>query len=328
MTKIRPSLFVALLALPVGAFAADPTLLQMMMPDAQVAAGLQVDAAKNSSFGQYVLSHLTVNDTKLDQFAAQTGFDPRRDVSEVVIASNGQHNSTDSHWIAAAHGTFDVAGISAAAQSHGATPTVYQGVTILTHLGSAHSGEKSQVTTGLAFLDNSTALAGDLNSVEAAIARTKSNTPLTSTALTTAQTASAGKDFWFVTLVPLSNFSSSVPALGGSGSANNNVLAGINQASGGITFGDTVTISAQAVARSEKDAQSLVDVVKFFASLVQLNRQNNPAAGQVASLLDTLQTSVSGNTTTISLAIPEQQLEQLLNSFQHPAAAKASLRVN
>ncbi len=88
-----------------------------------------------------------------------------------------------------------------------------------------------------------------------------------------------------------------------------------------------MTISAAAVTRSEKDAQALVDVVKFFAGLVQLNRQNNAASGQVATLLDTLQTTTSGNTTTISLAIPEQQLEQLLNSAQ-PHARKAALRIN
>ena len=106
-----------------------------------------------------------------------------------------------------------------------------------------------------------------------------------------------------------------------------NLLAGINQMSGGIRFGDTVTISAEAVTRSEKDAQALVDVVKFFAGLVQLNRQKNPAAGQVATLLDTLKTSTAGNVTTISLAIPEQQLEQLLNSV-HAAPAKAAARIN
>jgi hypothetical protein len=60
---------------------------------------------------------------------------------------------------------------------------------------------------------------------------------------------------------------------------------------------------------------------------VQLNRQNNPAAGQVATLLDTLETSTVGNTTTISLAIPERQLEQLLNSARQKPA-KAALRVN
>ena len=93
-----------------------------------------------------------------------------------------------------------------------------------------------------------------------------------------------------------------------------NLFAAINQASGGVRFGDTVTISAEAVTRSEKDAQALVDVVNSSPLLVQSNRQGNPAAGQVATLLDSLQTSTAGNTTTISLAIPEQQLEQLLNS--------------
>ncbi len=65
-----------LLALPLGAFAADPALLQMVLPDSQVLAGLQVTQAKSSLFGQYVLSHLSVNDNKLQEFTAQTGFDP------------------------------------------------------------------------------------------------------------------------------------------------------------------------------------------------------------------------------------------------------------
>jgi len=98
-----------------------------------------------------------------------------------------------------------------------------------------------------------------------------------------------------------------------SGAMKGNLLAAINEASGGIRFGDTVTISAEALTRSEKDAQALVDVVKFVAGMIQLNRQNNPAAGQVATLLDTLDCKTAGNVTTISLSIPEQQLEQMLD---------------
>lgn len=327
MTKLhlaRFSRFAILLALPIAAFSADPALLQMMMPDAQVVAGLQVDSAKNSLFGQYVLSHLSVNDAKLEQFTAATGFDPRRDVTEVVIATNFKQNSPDNRWIVAAHGTFDVAGITAAAQTHGGTLGSYDGITVITH----PAGPKSQVPTGLAFLDSSTALVGDVNSVDAAIERTKSNTSIDPAVLAQAQAASANKDFWFVTLVPLSNFSSSIPALNAGATGSNNFFAAINQASGGISFGDTVTISAQAITRSEKDAQSLVDVLKFFVSVVQLNRQSNPAAGQAASLLDTLQTSVSGNTTTISLAIAEQQLEQLLDTMHTHAVKAAAVRVN
>jgi hypothetical protein len=312
-----------LLALPLGAFAADSTLLEAVMPDAQVIAGLEVNSAKSSAFGQYVLSHLSVNDTKLEEFTAETGFDPRQDVTEIVVASNWKANSPDNRWIVSAHGTFNIAKITSVAVANGGTVVPYQGVNVVT----TPAASAAQLATGIAFLNPSTALVGDLTSVQAAIGRMQSNTGPDVSILTKAQTASSGKDFWFVTLVPLSNFSSAIPNANLGGAMQGNLFAAINQASGGIRFGDTVTISAEAVTRSEKDAQALVDVVKFFASLVQLNKQQNPTAGQVATLLDTLQATASGNITNISLAIPEQQLEQLINSA-HAAPAKAAARIN
>jgi hypothetical protein len=320
MTKFRLAL---LLALPLGAFAADPSLLQLLIPDAQVVAGLQVDSAKSSLFGQYVLSHLSVNDTKLEQFTSETGFDPRHDVSEIVIASNWKSNTPDNRWIVVAHGVFNIPKITTTAQANGGVIAPYQGINVVTHLSSSDA----LVDTVLAFPDSSTALVGDLISVKAAIDRKKSNTPADASIVTKAQSVSSGKDFWFVTLVPLSNFSASVPDPNVSGAMKGNLMAAINQTSGSIRFGDTVSISVEAVTRSEKDAQALVDVVKFFAGLVQLNRQKDPTAGQVATLLDTLQTSTSGNITSLSIAIPEAQLEQLLNSVR-PARAKAAARIN
>jgi len=324
MTKFRS--LAVLLALPLGAFAADPALLQMVMPDAQVLAGLQVTQAKSSLFGEYVLSHLSVNDAKLQEFTAETGFDPRQDVSEIVVASTGKPGNPGNAWLVLADGTFNVSKIAAAAQSNGAVPTVYQGVNLITHEPSS----STHPATAVAFFGTSLALAGDLASVKSAIDRKQNSASAGSAILAKAQQASANNDFWFVTLLPLSNFSGAIPDSNLSGAMQGNVFAAINQASGGVRFGDTVTISAQAVTRSEKDAQALVDVVKFFAGLVQLNRQNNPAAGQVATLLDSLQTSTAGNVTSISLAIPEQQLEQLLDSAHqpHPARVRASLQNN
>ena len=319
MTALRR--FAILLALPLGAFAADSSLLQFVMPDAQVVAGLQVDSAKGSAFGQYVLSHLSVNDTKLEEFTAETGFDPRHDVSEIVVASNWKSNTPDNRWIVAAHGTFNISKITSTAVASGGVLAPYQGVNVVTLPASSNL----QFATGIAFLNSSLALVGDVNSLQAAIDHNKNNTPADASIVTKAQGVSSGKDFWFVSLVPLSNFSASVPDP--SGAMKGNLLAAINQASGGIRFGDTVTITAEAVTRSEKDAQALVDVVKFFASLIQLNRQQNATAGQVATLLDTLKTSTSGNITSISIAIPEPQLEQLLNGIR-PPPAKAAARIN
>ena len=320
MTKL--SRLAVVLILPFGAFAADPALLQMVMPDAQVLAGLQVTQAKNSLFGQYVLSHLSVHDTGLQEFIAETGFDPRVDVSELVMASTGQPKGVNHHWLVLADGTFNVSKITAAAQSNGGVSTTYQGVNLITHAGTG-----AHPATAVAFLGTSIAVAGDLASVQGAITAKQSDTPANSNVLATVQQASSANDFWFVTLVPLSNFAGAIPNSNLGGAMQGNVLAGINQASGGVRFGDTVTISAEAVARSAQDAQSLVDVVKFLAGMVQMNKQNNSSASQVATLLNSLQATASGNITTISLAIPEQQIEQLINSA-HPAAraTRASLQ--
>jgi hypothetical protein len=307
MTKLRH--LAVLLALPMATWAADPALLQLVMPDAKVIAGIQVDQTKNSLFGQYVLSHMQVDDVGFKNFIAQTGFDPRRDVSELLIASNWESNSPANRWLVMARGTFDSSKVASAAQGNGITTTNFQGVDILTYSGHG----QSDVQNGIAFFDATSAVMGDLPSVQAAIQRRKSGAAPSGQLLTKVRDLSSKNDFWFVTLVPVSEFAGAMPDPNLSGAMKGNLLAAINEASGGIRFGDTVTISAEALTRSDKDAQALVDVVKFVAGMIQLNRQNNPAAGQVATLLDTLDCKTAGNVTTISLAIPEQQLEQMLD---------------
>jgi hypothetical protein len=309
MTKLRR--LAVLLTLPVATWAADPALLKLVMPDAKVIAGIQVDQTRNSLFGQYVLSHMQVDDAGFKTFIAQTGFDPRRDVSEIVIASNWDSNSAG-RWLVIARGTFDLAKIARAAQGNGITTSNFQGVDILV----PSSTSKPEVQNAIAFFDGASAVMGDLASVKAAIERQKSSAAPSSQLLAKVRDLSAKNDFWFVTLVPVSEFAGAMPDPNLSGAMKGNLLAAINEASGGIRFGDTVTISAEAITRSEKDAQALVDVVKFVAGMVQLNRQNNAAAGQVATLLDTLDCKTAGNVTTVSLAIPEQQLEQMLEMMR------------
>src|SRR5215467_10358482 len=81
----------ALAALCAGLLpAADPELVSLVMPDAKVLAGINVDQAKTSPFGLYVLNQIQAQGAQhLQQVTAQTGFDPTRDLHELLIASNG-----------------------------------------------------------------------------------------------------------------------------------------------------------------------------------------------------------------------------------------------
>ena len=304
-----------LLTLEAVSFGADPALLRLVMPDAKVVAGLQVGATKNSPFGQYLLSRMQVDDAGFQKFIASTGFDPRRDLSEIVMASNWASATPESRWLVIAKGTFDLEKIAHVAEESGAAVTRAQGIPVYSMPGGASPSSDNAI----ALFDASSAVMGDLDSVKSAIARQKSGAPASNQVLAKVRDVSAKNDFWFVTLVPLSEFAGAMPDPNLGGAMKGGTLAAINQASGGIRFGDTVNISAEAITRSEKDAQALVDVVKFIASMLQMNRQNNATAAQVSSLLDNLDCKTAGNVMTMSLAVPERQLEQMLEGLQQPA---------
>src|SRR5207302_5860970 len=133
------------------------------------------------------------------------------------------------------------------------------------------------------------------------------------------QELSASNDFWFVTLVPISEFSGAMPDPNLSQAMKGNLLQAITSVSGGIKFGPAVRISAEAVTRSEKDASALVDVVRFIAGLIQLNKDQSPTVSQVSSLVDTMDLKTTGNMMTMQLSIPEATLETILDSARGEA---------
>lgn len=292
-----------------AASAADQGLLNLIMPDAKVVIGLEVEQAKASPFGQFLLSQAQPGEPELQKLMAETGFNPEKNVSEVLIASTGPQQ-TSSRGLVLARGSFNVAKIETAAQTHGGALTSFSGVDVLTHPGDKQS-------KALAFPNASTAIAGDLAAVEAAITRLHGGAGLSQQMQNTVQTASAGSDFWFVTLAPLSEFSASIPDQSvGNAMKGSNLFQTVQQASGGVKFGDPVKISGLAQTDSAKDAQSLVDAIRFLAGLMTMNRQKDPAAAMVASLVDLMQLQATANTMTLSMSIPEKQLESLVASVR------------
>ena len=309
---------VLILAIAPAVHAADPGLLRLVMPDAKVVAGLQVDRTRDSQLGQFVLSHMQLDDPAFQHFVDETGFDPRKDVKELLIASNWKSATGQPHWVVMAKGAFDLEKIQRAAEANGAAVTGYQGASIFSFAGRGSPDNDNAI----AFLDRTTAVMGDTASVKAAVERKQSGAAASNDLMGKAKDLSAKNDFWFVTLVPLSEFDLALPNAGGP--MNSNMFMAINQASGGIRFGETVTISADVVTRSDKDALALVDVVKFVVGMLQQNRQSDGVAGQVSNMLDPLETKTQGNTMSMSLAIPEQQLERLFNNVARPGRAPAN----
>jgi len=299
-------------ALPLAAV--DTAMLQLAMPDAQVLAGADVDKVKVSPFGEAMLARMTAQEKDLAKFIDLTGFDPRRDLREILFAS--RNTSGKSGGIVIARGTFDEGRILGAITSHGATVTPYQGINIFVD-GKGKDGAAA-FAGGMVF-------GGEVAEVKGAIDRYRANSKTLPDLAAKAQDASARYDVWAVTNAGPDKFAGRV-------SGNPDVqapfkgeaLQSITQMSGGVRFGVNVQVGGEAVTRSAQDATALVDVYKFLAQMLVLNApKTGPAASPLQAFLGSAQVTASGNTVNFTASMPNADLEKLLGP---KASRRAALR--
>jgi hypothetical protein len=287
-----------LLAATTAPAAVDPGLLDLVMPDAQVLAGMQVQQSLASPFGQYFLTQIPSNDG-VSKFAAATGLDLRRDVREILMASVGGTLGAGNAnpGLILVRGTFQPDRFIALATLSGSSVTPENGVLVITPPRNAQG-------TSLAFLDSSMLVIGDRASVKSAIARHAANATFAGPLGQQAQIASGANDAWLTTLTPLAQFM---------GGANTPLPLALLQSVGGISAGvhfdaGAVTLLGEISTMSEKDAQSMADTLKFLAAMLQANKNQNP---QAAALLQSAQFTATGPVMRMSLSVPEQQMEQI-----------------
>ena len=284
--------------------AADPGLLNLMMPDAKVVAGVNVDQAKTSPFGQYVLTQIQATQSAdLQKLVALTGFDPTRDVHEVLVGSNGDPKSHSG--LVLARGAFDGNRIAALAATEGGKTETYKGVTILTD----PKGEG-----GVAFLDSTLVAAGDIANVKAAIDRRSAPSVLPAAVIVQINQWSTSQDAWVVTTVPPSTLhppatAPNMPGMNGAGA-----FAAVQSAAGGVKLGNNVVVTGSAVADTAQNAQSIGDTLKFLANLAQMQASNEP---QVAALAQSLQVTNNGTTVTATVTVPEATLQDIVKPKAH-----------
>ncbi len=293
----------ALAALFCGALpaaAADPQILNLVMPDAEVVAGINVQQATATPFGQYVLSLIAPQDQQIQALATLIGFDPRRDVRELLVASAGATGAAARVGLAFARGSFDPAKIAAAATLAGAKSETYGGLTIL---------EDAKQTGGVVFVDATLAVLGDLASVKAAIDRRTAPTLLPAALSAQVNQWSLSQDAWVVDMAPLASLRPPAGAPKLPGLAQAAAFQFIQQASAGVRFGPMVLVSAQAQADTAQNAAALAGVIQLVTNLAQAQAGQNP---QAAMLLKSMTVTAQGNALNLTMALPQDQIQQLV----------------
>jgi hypothetical protein len=303
------TLLAGLLLAGASLFAADPQLLAMAPGDATTFAGINVTQAKTSQFGQFVLNNIPQN-ADIQKFISETGFDPRTDITEVLVAAtvsapaanattqNGHPSFSSGLFLA--KGAFNIPKIVAAATTDQKVQvSTYSGVQLVTVDGEMAFG----------FIDASTLAAGDLASVKAALDRRNgSGSIIDAAVLARINQLSTTEDAWGVST---KGFAGALPMLG-SGDSSSAILQSIQQSSGGIKFGSSVVVTCQVVADSAQDAQSLSDVVKMLSQMITMHSGPGGAPSELTNLLKSLNISTDGAALNLTLTVPEDQLEALL----------------
>jgi hypothetical protein len=160
---------------------------------------------------------------------------------------------------------------------------------------------------GIAIADGSLAIAGEQRLVKAAIDQRAAAAAVTPLARKAADFDSR-YDAWFVAngmVLPQPSTRPDSPM-----AAPAAALSAIQESSAGVEFGSVVRISGEAVTRSDKDAQALVDVVRFVMSMAQLNQK--PETQRFEALLNSVNVRAEANTVRFSAAVPAADLEQIV----------------
>jgi len=279
--------------------AVDPALLNLVMPEAKVLYGIQVQSTLASPFGQFALSHLPANGAT--RFAAATGFELQRDLQEVVVASN---TSDGSDALIVARGTFPSDKFIALASVTGATVYDYHGVSVIT--------PPERNAKVFAFLDPTTLVVGAEPALRDVIDRRASGAVFAGPLLQKAKDASTSADAWFATVTPLVDM---IPPTTNGGIFNPaTLLESVIETWAGLHFDNLgVTLFAEALTHSDTEAQGLAAVLRLAAGM---------AKGTPAAALQNAQVTAAGPVTRISISVAEHDLER---SFPAAAPRRAAI---
>jgi len=273
------------------ACAADPTLINLLIPNARVLFGVNVARIAASPMGKELGAQLQSVPPEVRRVLEQTGFDPTRDLDEILIAATS--DTKNGPALVLARGRFDAAKIASFTASE--KPYTFEGVQILNN--------PAKDSGAIAILDNNIAIGGDLDQVKAAIRRRNHASTLDPVLAAKVTSLSERYDVWVVSATNMAGVASSLsdPNLKQMG----DMLKSIQQISGGVKLGSDVEVAAELVTHTVKDAAHMADSLRMLTSLITMNQQ-----GPSAIRPDDLKLTVEANTVRIAIRIKEAELKK------------------
>jgi hypothetical protein len=263
-----------------GAFAADTLLSDYAPPETRVVLGIRLRNILNAIITSDEIKELRVKTAAVMAQSGFPGFDPFIDLDELLVATSGAGEKVPS--IAILRGRFDVDRLA------GTAPR-YHGIPVIDNKQGSDS-----VT---ALLDSSTAIAGPLALVHAAIDNRGGAAHLSPKLAARSEELRARYDIW-------GTADQILPSAQTGGQAN--PFGGIDRFDFGAAFHRNLELTAEFHARTPKDAEEMRKMVDLLKAMVQ-GAKSTPSATRFDMRL-------VSSTLKISLIVPESELKKTVRT--------------
>jgi hypothetical protein len=271
----------------------DNVLLRMVPPGATSLVGAHMDQLIASELYQKLVAQQKL--PQLDQFAHDTGFDPRHDVREILLVTLPQGS------VALARGKFNLKQDPAS------------GMTITRH---GQYNIHVLGASGYCILDSSLAAAGDVAAVTAALDEWKSGShkaaqPLLQTVATLADQT----PLWGVSTGFAKFLANNLPSAG-NGLDFSAIFRGIETSWFSATVSSGLQAAIHATAATEKDAVNLRDTAKGLIGLGRLSMPENRP--DLVRFWDGITVEQTGRAFTLNADIAGDLLDQMVQLLSGP----------
>jgi hypothetical protein len=262
----------------------DPALAAFIPPDAVALAGVRMDRVRKTPIYQKLALEKRL--PRFENFRTESGFDPSRDIHELLLAADGQN------VLAIAHGTFG------AKPARDLTASEYKGYTLY----AKRQGE------AIAFLDNTIVLGGAAESVRAAIDQYKSGGHgAPRDLMARVEALPADMQIWAVVAGWRGATADQLRAMGNLANLDR-VLRLVEGASLTVDLRTGVHAKFTGDSRTEADARNLADSLRGLASVARMGVQRNP---DLLRAVAGIQVNEDGKVVRVNIDIAEDLAEKL-----------------
>ncbi len=282
-----------------GAIHIDPALESLVPSDTVFILGADLEAIRRT--GTYQKNSALLDLPRLDEFARQTGVDPRKDLSAILSVSNGKGGAL------LARGNFTPADLERRLKKQGASVIDYQGVKLF-------GDERNAV----AFLSSRTAAAGS-TSILKSIVDTRGRQGMPPALAARIRSIPGGSQLWAAFIGGVQGLNFTIPAnsnLGGIMRA----FKGMDSATLGVDVRNGFDLNAEALCNTANDARHLHDALKGIVGLGRLSTPDNRP--ELLKLYDLIKVDQNQTQVLVTARIPPDLVDKFLSLWLKPSKSR------